>query len=63
MARGLIVRRRDAAGIEWELLGSPMRLSGTPSVVGMPLGPPTAEVPTWFDAARPDAARSTAHTT
>ncbi|MDP1693647.1 MAG: CoA transferase [Burkholderiaceae bacterium] len=40
LARELIVRRRDAAGTEWELLASPLRLQATPPRVGMPLGLP-----------------------
>ena len=37
-ARELIVWRRDADGMKWELLGSPMRLSLTPAIYGVPIG-------------------------
>jgi crotonobetainyl-CoA:carnitine CoA-transferase CaiB-like acyl-CoA transferase len=55
LARELIVRRRDAAGTEWELLASPLRLQATPPQVGMPLGRPQQGAMDWKDAAtRPD---------
>jgi crotonobetainyl-CoA:carnitine CoA-transferase CaiB-like acyl-CoA transferase len=49
LARGLIVKRRDSAGTEWELLGSPLRLTVTPASIGPPLGRPQPEVPAWRD--------------
>lgn len=59
LARDLIVRRRDAAGTEWELLASPLRLQATPPRVGMPLGPPHRGAMDWKDAA-PSAAQGAA---
>ncbi len=51
LARELIVRRRDAAGTEWELLASPLRLQATPPRIGMPLGTPYHGTMDWKDAA------------
>ena len=50
LARELIVRRRDAAGTEWELLASPLRLQATPPRIGMPLGTPHHGTMDWKDA-------------
>jgi len=37
-ARQLIVWRQSETGVDWPLLGSPLRLSGTPPVVSKPIG-------------------------
>lgn len=38
LARNLIIWRADADNVEWPLLGSPMRLEGTPPRVSEPIG-------------------------
>jgi crotonobetainyl-CoA:carnitine CoA-transferase CaiB-like acyl-CoA transferase len=48
-ARELIVVRCDASGTAWELLGSPLRLMGTPPRIGMPLGVPVRGTMGWRD--------------
>lgn len=40
LARELIVYRTDQAGIKWELLGSPLRLSATTPSIGAPITNP-----------------------
>jgi len=49
VARDLVIRRRDAAGTEWELIGSPMRLSATPARTGTPIGPSVRGPLQWGD--------------
>ena len=39
-ARELIVYRTTPAGVTWELLGSPLRLTATPPAIGAPIGQP-----------------------
>lgn len=51
IARGLVVTRRDEAGIAWEMLASPMRLSATPPTTGDPIGPTVNGSMHWRDAA------------
>lgn len=48
-ARDLVIRRKDAAGTEWELIGSPMRLSVTPAHTGTPIGPSQRGPMQWRD--------------
>ncbi len=50
LARELIVMRRDAAGTEWEMLASPLRLYATPPQIGMPIGTSVAGAMDWRDA-------------
>lgn len=50
LARELIVMRRDAAGTDWEMLSSPLRLTATPARVGMPIGASVAGPMRWHDA-------------
>jgi crotonobetainyl-CoA:carnitine CoA-transferase CaiB-like acyl-CoA transferase len=38
-ARELIVWRRSETGVDWPLLGSPLRLSRTPPLIAKPIGP------------------------
>jgi len=47
LARELIVRRVDAEGTEWEMLGSPLKLDVTPPCIGTPLGRPVSGAMTW----------------
>jgi crotonobetainyl-CoA:carnitine CoA-transferase CaiB-like acyl-CoA transferase len=49
LARELIVTRRDAAGTEWEMLASPLRLARTPPQVGTPIGPSVQGPLHWRD--------------
>ncbi len=51
LARELIIVRRDADGTDWEMLGSPLRLSATPPRVGTPIGASVAGTMRWRDAA------------
>ncbi len=46
-ARELVVVRRDARGTDWEMLGSPMRLSATPPRVGTPIGASVSGALEW----------------
>lgn len=39
-ARDLVVRRVDADGVAWELLGSPMKLARSTASIGAPIGRP-----------------------
>ncbi len=50
LARDLVIRRHDVAGTEWELIGSPMRLSVTPARAGTPIGPSVRGRMQWRDA-------------
>lgn len=51
VARGLIERRADARGTEWELLRSPLRLARTPARTGTPIGAPQPGPMDWREAA------------
>ena len=41
-ARELIVQRKSANGVEWPLLGSPLKLSQTPPLVEKPIKSPSS---------------------
>lgn len=58
VARDLVVLRRDAAGTQWELIASPLRLSATPPHIGTPIGPSVRGPLQWHDGPAPAPASS-----